>query len=235
MSDPVTAVLAAALAATAMLVGGRPVLARLPEPASSDQGSGDKVPYAALPTRAFLLGWAAVSGVAVGFSWLLLPPAARPLWAVLGTVGILLAAVDARTTWLPLPLARAAWLLMSVAGLLAAGVAGIGGGPGAALRTLLGAAVGAAVAGGLYLLVWLISRGGFGFGDVRFAPLVGAATAVPTLPMLVWALFLGSLVGGVVGVIRLARRRRGPFPYAPAMIAGAYLALLVRPFLGFSG
>ncbi len=235
MTDPATAVLAATLAAAAVLVGARPVLARLPEPASSDQGPGGKVPYATLPTRTFVLGCAALSGVAVGLSWLLVPAAARPLWAVLGTVGLLLAAVDARTTWLPLPLTRAAWLLMGVAGLLAGGVAGIGDGPGAALRTLLDAALGAALAGGLYLLVWLITRGGFGFGDVRFAPLVGAPAAVPTFTMLLWALLLGSLVGGVVGVIRLAQRRPGPFPYAPAMAAGAYLALVVGPFLGFSG
>ena len=235
MTDPATAVLAATLAAAAMLVGGRPVLAALPEPAPGDQGPGGKVPYVALATRTFVLICAAMSGVAVGLSWLLVPAAARPLWTVLGTVGILLAAVDARTTWLPLPLTRAAWLLMGAAGLLAGGVAGVGDGPGAALRTLLGAALGAAVAGGLYLVVWLVTRGGFGFGDVRFAPLVGAATAVPTFTMLLWALFLGSLVGGVVGIIRLVQRRPGPFPYAPAMVAGAYLALLVGPVLGFSG
>ena len=91
-------------------------------------------------------------------------------------------------------------------------MAGVGDGPGAALRTLLGAALGAAVAGGLYLVVWLVTRGGFGFGDVRFAPLVGAATAVPTFTMLLWALFLGSLVGGVVGIIRLAPAPTGSVP-----------------------
>lgn len=239
MTDPGSAVLGtllpAAIAGLAafvlLMVGVRPVLTRLPEPADP----GDKVPYATLPTAGFVLGCAALAGAAVGVSWLFVPLAARPLWAVLGTVGVLLAAVDARTTWLPLPLTRAGWLLMGAAGLLAAGLAGVGGGSGAALRTLLGSALGAAMAGALYLLIWWVSRGGFGFGDVRFAPLVGAAAAVPTFSALLWALALGSLVGGVVGAVRLAERRPGPFPYAPAILAGGYLALLLRPLAGLTG
>ena len=71
-----------------------------------------------------------------------------------------------------------------------------------------------------------MSRGGFGFGDVRFAPLIGAAAAAHSLSLLLWALVLGSLVGAVQGLVRLARRRRAPFPYAPAMLTGAYLALV---------
>ena len=89
--------------------------------------------------------------------------------------------------------------------------------------------IGAAAAGALYLLIWWFTRGGFGFGDVRFALLVGAAAAGVSLPTLLWALALGSLVGGVYGIVRLARRRPGQFPYAPAMLAGAYLALAIRP------
>jgi leader peptidase (prepilin peptidase)/N-methyltransferase len=80
------------------------------------------------------------------------------------------------------------------------------------------------VAGLLYLLVWRVSRGGFGFGDVRFAPLIGAATAAHSWSLLLLGLFAGSVLGAVHGGIRLVRRRAGPFPYAPAMLAGAYLA-----------
>ena len=82
----------------------------------------------------------------------------------------------------------AAWLAMIVASLLAAV---LGGDAGIALR----AAAGAAIAGGLYLLVWLISRGGFGFGDVRFAPLLGAASRRGSWALLWLTLLLGTLAG----------------------------------------
>ena len=45
--------------------------------------------------------------------------------------------------------------------------------------------------------------------------------------MLAWALVLGSLVGALVGVVRLAVGRRGAFAYAPSILAGGYLAMLV--------
>ena len=90
-----------------------------------------------------------------------------------------------------------------------------------------GVAAGAAIAGGLYLLVWMISRGGFGFGDVRFAPLLGAAAAADSWTLLWWTLLLGTLVGGLFGVLRLALGRREAFPYAPSMLVGAYAACLV--------
>ena len=42
---------------------------------------------------------------------------------------------------------------------------------------------------------------------------------------LIWALLLGSLAGAGHGLLRLALRRTGPFPYAPSMLLGAYLAV----------
>ena len=59
---------------------------------------------------------------------------------------------------------------------------------------------------------------------MRFAPLVGAATAGHSWSLLIWALLLGSLAGAGHGLLRLALRRAGPFPYAPSMLLGAYLA-----------
>ena len=215
------AVVVAALVAVAcglvMLFATGPVLRRLPEP--DLEPDEIKLAYAALADRPFAIGVALLATVAGGLGWALSPAAARPSWLVLGTVGVLLSAVDARTTWLPLPLTRAAWALMAIATGFAAFWAGF--------ATLLQMAAGAAIAGGLYLLVWLLSRGGFGFGDVRFAPLIGAAAAAHSWTLLLWALVLGSLVGAVHGLVRLMRRRRSPFPYAPAILTGAYLALVV--------
>lgn len=211
------AVLVAVGCGLVVLVAARPVLRRLPEPELEPDES--KVPYAALADRSFAIGVALIATVVGGLGWALSPAAARPSWLVLGTVVLLLAGVDARTTWLPLPLTRLAWVLM--------GLASVAAGVWAGWATLLQIAAGAAIAGAFYLGIWLVSRGGFGFGDVRFAPLIGAAAAAHSLTLLLWALVLGSLVGAVQGLIRLARRYRAPFPYAPAMLTGAYLALVV--------
>ena len=207
-----------------MLVAVRSLLTRLPEPIDAPP---DKLPYAALGTWSTALVCAALSAVAVAVGWLSVPAPARPLWLVLGTAALLLAAVDARTTWLPLRLTHAAWVLMGAAILVGGAVAGVDGGTPAAIAFLLRAGTGVVVGGALYLLIWLITRGGFGFGDVRFAPLVGAAAAALSLTVLFWALVLGSLIGGLHGIVLLARRRPGHFPYSPAMLAGAYLALAV--------
>jgi leader peptidase (prepilin peptidase) / N-methyltransferase len=196
-----------------MAVLTRPILRRLPEPVD---GEG-KPRYADLATPRLVAGCALTAGAAVIVGWLTAPPAIQPLWWVLSSFGVLLAAIDALTTWLPLQLTRAAWVAMAVSVLLSLPL-------GADRSTVLRAVAGAALAGLLYLGVWLLSRGGFGFGDVRFAPLVGAATAAHSWSLLIWGLLLGSVLGAIYGMVRLARRRTGPFPYAPAMLVGAYLA-----------
>jgi leader peptidase (prepilin peptidase) / N-methyltransferase len=201
-------------AASGLLV--RPLLRRLPEPIQ-----GDGTPsYRRLGSTRFLLVCGALAGIAAVISWLSLSRYVQPMWCVLAILGVLLAAIDARTSWLPLQLTRIAWLAMAVAALL---TALLGGSVGVMIR----AAAGAAIAGGLYLLVWLVSRGGFGFGDVRFAPLLGAAAAADSWTLLWWTLLLGTVVGGLLGVLRLARGRREAFPYAPSMLIGAYAACLV--------
>jgi len=201
-------------ATSALLV--RPLLRRLPVPVPGD----GKPIYRDLGTARFLLVCGALAGVAAAIGWLSVPRYAQPMWSVLAILGVLLAAIDARTSWLPLQLTRTAWLAMAVATVLAAS---LGGGVGVAVRALAGAAI----AGGLYLLIWLLSHGGFGFGDVRFAPLLGGAAAADAWTLLWWTLLLGTVAGGLMGLLRLAQGRRGAFPYAPSMLVGAYAACLV--------
>lgn len=204
-------------AAAVMAFGVRPVLDRLPEPA---EGEGKPL-YRDLGSTRFIAMTSALAAVGVTISWLSLGRPVQPLWWVLALFGVLLAAIDARTTWLPLILTRFAWLAMAVATLTAAALAADWG-------MLLRSCGGAAAAGGLYLIVWFAARGGFGFGDVRFAPLIGAATAAHSGHLLVWALLLGSLAGGLLGLYRLFRRRPGNFAYAPAMLFGGYTACVIE-------
>ena len=216
---PVAAGALATALGTALLA--RPVLRRLPEPVPGPEVAGEKkVPYSLLAQPGFVLGCALASGAAAALAWAVLPVPLQPLWTVLAVGGVLLAAIDARTTWLPSRLVHGTWAAMALAALASAAWA-------ASWALLLRTAAGAAVAGGLYFLVWLVSRGGFGFGDVRFAPLLGAAAAADSASLLVTALLAGTTLGGLHGLVRLVRRRRGGFPYAPAMLAGSYLAAVL--------
>lgn len=213
----VTSLLCAALAV--------PLLHWLPEPVEAD----GKVAYRDLATPHFVLGCSLCAAVAAAVAWTTLPAAVQPLWTVLAVGGVLLAGVDAVTTWLPLPLTHLVWASMTAATLVGASLAG-------SWPMLLRAGLGAAFAGGLYLAVWLVWRmaghGAFGFGDVRFAPLLGAAAAAASWELLLSALIAGSLLGAGVGVVRLLARRGGGFPYAPTMLAGNYLAALLLAVRG---
>lgn len=212
-----------AVLVTALVTAGvaRPLLHWLPEPVGQE-GAADKPAYRDLARHPdFVLACVLCSAVAAAIGWTALPPVLQPLWSVLSVGGVLLAAIDAVTTWLPLPLVQVTWLAMVVAALTGASLAG-------SWAMLLRAAAGAALAGGLYLLVWLASRGGFGFGDVRFAPLLGAAAAADSWGLLGSALLAGSLLGAGHGLLRLLRHRTGAFPYAPAMLGGSYLAALAQ-------
>lgn len=216
----VVGLVAAAVLGVATALLTRPTLRRLPEPDEHP----DKTPYRHLGSTGFVVVVAVLTTATAALAAVTVPTTVLPVWWVLSSVGVLLVAVDARTTWLPLPLTRLAWSLMAAA-LVAVGL--LDGWP-----TALRGVVGAALAGGLYLLVWRLSRGGFGFGDVRFAPLLGAATACGSWTLLLWGLVLGSFAGGVQGLTRLLRRRRDGFAYAPAMLSGVYLASVLTWLAG---
>ena len=194
------------------------VLPRLREPVTEE----GKRPYADLATARLAVAVAGLAAAGAGLAWFQLPLEQQPVWVVLSTAGVVLAAVDGSTTWIPAAATRWAWLAMAAA---------------APLMTLWGASwadvgrtvAGGLVAGGLYGLVWLLTRGGFGFGDVRFVPLIGAAAAAVSWTFLFAALLVGSLVAVGHGVWRLLRRTGGMQPWAPSLLAGAYAALLILP------
>lgn len=81
----------------------------------------------------------------------------------------------------------------------------------------------------LLLVLALIARGGFGFGDVKLAFLLGLFTAYQSWETLVVAVFaaflLGGLVSGILVVFRI-RSRKDSIPFGPYLVAGAYLAIV---------
>ena len=88
------------------------------------------------------------------------------------------------------------------------------------------AALGGGIGLGLFLLLVFISRGGMGWGDVKLAALIGLAAGYP---LVIVALLIGALLGGVVGAILLATRKRRfgeAIPYGPFLSLAAMVTLL---------
>ena len=115
--------------------------------------------------------------------------------------------------------------------------------PGVAVATVLlggGAALdgdleplGRALAGGVgfftfLLLLALVARGGFGFGDVKLGFLLGEFGAYRGWGSLLVGGFAAFLVGGLAAVVLVALRRAGRkdmIPFGPALVLGCYVAI----------
>lgn len=211
----------AAATAAAAAAGWRCALPRLAEP---DTAGEPKVPYRALATGRHTLLVGLLAAAAAVLPALLLPAEQLPLWLVLALLGVPLAVIDALTTWIPASLTRLGWAATVPAAAAAAAL-------GASWTDLLRAAGGALAAGLLFGLVWLASRGGFGFGDVRYVPLIGAAAAAESWTLLAGALLFGSLLAAVHAMARRLLRVDGMHPWTPGLLAGCYTALLLNQLI----
>jgi leader peptidase (prepilin peptidase) / N-methyltransferase len=82
---------------------------------------------------------------------------------------------------------------------------------------------------GLLLLVALVTRGGFGMGDVKLAVVLGLFMGFQGWSVLAAGLFYTGLYGGIPALVMIATRRAGrgdELPYGPAMVFGAWTALV---------
>ena len=80
----------------------------------------------------------------------------------------------------------------------------------------------------LLLLIALVARGGFGFGDVKLAALLGMFAAYRSWESLFVGVFAAFVIGGVLSIILLAARRVGrkdAIPFGPSMVLGAYVGI----------
>ncbi|MDX3454245.1 prepilin peptidase [Streptomyces sp. ME02-8801-2C] len=177
---------------------------------------GPSTPLLALATALVCAALAAATGTRPELgAWLLLAP-----------VGVLLAVVDFRVQRLPdlltLPLAAAALVLLGVAALLPEHA---GDWP----TSLLGALL----LGGAYFVLFLISPGGMGFGDVKLALGLGAVLGWYGWGSVVLGTFAGFLFGGLYGLALVVARRAGrktSIPFGPFLIAGAFVGLLIGAY-----
>jgi leader peptidase (prepilin peptidase) / N-methyltransferase len=83
--------------------------------------------------------------------------------------------------------------------------------------------------GGFLLFAAIISRGGMGGGDIK---LMGAAGFALGLPLTGLALFIGSMIGAVVGLTLLLlrlKKRKDPIPFGPFLSLGIWIAMVWGP------
>lgn len=208
--------LVAAVWALALGLATPAVLRRLPEPLD-DPDAATKLPYAALATPAMAVGVGAASFAAGTLAFLAAPVELWLAWTALSTVGVLSAAIDLRTTWLPLPLARVGWVVAAAGVVVAAAVRSEPG-------PLVWAAVGAFGLWALFEVVWR-ATGGIGYGDVRLMATVGAVTGAHDPTLVLPSALAGTVVGVVWGLAHRLRTGADPFPYAPALLTGPFAAL----------
>lgn len=90
------------------------------------------------------------------------------------------------------------------------------------LNALLGGGCGLAT----FLLIFLVSRGGIGFGDVKMALLIGLMCG---FPMVIPAILISFISGGVAAVILIATKRKGRRDTMPfgAFLAPSTLIILI--------
>lgn len=128
-----------------------------------------------------------------------------------------LSAIDLDVRRLPNPLLAAHAALVAV-GVGAAAV--ITGSPALAIQAAIGATV-------VFAVFWILDRfrpDGFGWGDGKYVPIIGAATAAVSLSVAWWA-FLIACVAAVVATP--FRPQRANFPFGPWLAVGALAALIL--------
>jgi len=80
---------------------------------------------------------------------------------------------------------------------------------------------------GLFVLA-LIARGGFGFGDVKLAFMLGLFLAFQGWEHLLVGIFLAFFIGGVVAIALLLTRKKGrkdAVPFGPSLVLGAWIGI----------
>ena len=149
---------------------------------------------------------------------------ALPAYLVLAAGLVALSLIDLDTFLLPnrivYPLTVAVTVLF--------GAAGVVGGVGDFRRALLSGLGVFAV----FLLLHLISPRGMGFGDVKFSFVLGIALGWVSPATAFLGIFMGFLLGSVVGIGLIATKvktRKDHVPFGPFMALGTLIALLVGP------
>lgn len=91
---------------------------------------------------------------------------------------------------------------------------------------LLDSALGLLIAGGLFLIIVLVSRGGMGGGDVTLIAVLGFILGVKYILL---NIFLSFVLGAIISIILLAAKiktRKDPIPFGPFIVLGFFITVL---------
>ena len=91
---------------------------------------------------------------------------------------------------------------------------------------LMGSFLGALLAGGLFLAIVFVSRGGMGGGDVA---LIGALGFVLGVKYIFLNIFLSFILGAIISIVLLAAKiktRKDPIPFGPFIVLGFFITVL---------
>ncbi len=86
--------------------------------------------------------------------------------------------------------------------------------------------IGLIMAGGLFLAIVLLSRGGMGGGDVT---LIASLGFILGWKKILFAIFLSFILGAIISVFLLAAKlksRKDPIPFGPFIVLGFFITLL---------
>jgi leader peptidase (prepilin peptidase) / N-methyltransferase len=149
--------------------------------------------------------------------------AAIPAYCILMSVLVVQTAIDLKTKRLPREITYTGMILGAVTLTAAAIVIG-------EPERIWMMALGAAIALGAMWLIFALSRGGMGDGDVRLAPLLGMYLGWLNPGIVLPGLFFGFIAGAVVGVAMMAIDRAGrrtAVPFGPFLALGTVVAIFV--------
>jgi leader peptidase (prepilin peptidase)/N-methyltransferase len=91
------------------------------------------------------------------------------------------------------------------------------------------AVIGGAMAFGVFFLIWFFVPRGMGFGDVRLAGVIGLTVGYLGLVHVYLAFLAGFVLGLLFGIVLMfgsTAGRKTRIPFAPALVAGAAIAIL---------
>lgn len=91
---------------------------------------------------------------------------------------------------------------------------------------IFGSLLGLILAGGLFLLIVVLSRGGMGGGDVTLIGVLGFVLGVKNILL---TIFLSFILGALISIFLLASKlktRKDPIPFGPFIILGFFISLL---------
>ncbi|WP_308290953.1 prepilin peptidase [Micromonospora sp. RL09-050-HVF-A] len=195
-----------------------PAVASVPAPDCAP-APAPAVASAPAPVGIAVVGAVVLGGLAAA-RW---PEPALPAFLLVAAVGLVLAVADLTSLRLPDPLVGAAALGGGTALTVAAVVTGT---PGRLALALAGAALSLL----LYVVLALLPRSRLGFGDVKLAAVLGLPLGWLGWPTLWLGLLLPHLLQGLLVLALLAARRvrrDTALPFGPALLTGAWLAVLL--------